>query len=66
MDSCLLILHDWANDLTLAEAEIDNERGVIHEEWRQGQGAMMRMYEQALPKAYQGGKYGHRLPIGTI
>ena len=66
VDSCLLILHDWANDLTLAEAEIDNERGVIHEEWRTGQGAMMRMYEQALPKAFEGCKYGHRLPIGTI
>ena len=66
VDSCLLILHDWANDLTLAEAEIDNERGVIHEEWRTRQGAMMRMYEQALPKAMEGSKYGHRLPIGTI
>ena len=66
VDSCLLILHDWANDLTLAETEIDNERGVIHEEWRTGQGAMMRMYEQALPKAFEGSKYGHRLPIGTI
>ena len=66
VDSCLLILHDWANDLTLAEAEIDNERGVIHEEWRTGQGAMMRMYEQALPKAFEGSKYGHRLPIGII
>ena len=66
VDSCLLILHDWANDLTLAEEEIDNERGVIHEEWRTGQGAMMRMYEQALPKAMEGSKYGHRLPIGTI
>ena len=66
VDSCLLILHDWANDLTLADEEIDNERGVIHEEWRTGQGAMMRMYEQALPKAFEGSKYGHRLPIGTI
>ena len=66
VDSCLLILHDWANDLTLAEEEIDNERGVIHEEWRTGQGAMMRMYEQVLPKAFEGSKYGHRLPIGTI
>ena len=66
VDSCLLILHDWANDLTLAEAEIDNERGVIHEEWRTGQGAMMRMYEQTLPKVFEGSKYGHRLPIGTI
>ena len=66
VDSCLLILHDWANDLTLDPKEIDNERGVIHEEWRTGQGAMMRMYEQALPKAFEGSKYGHRLPIGTI
>ena len=66
IDSCLLILHDWANDLTLDPKEIDNERGVIHEEWRSGQGAMMRMYEQAFPKAYEGSKYGHRLPIGTI
>ena len=66
VDSCLLILHDWANDLTLAEAEIDNERGVIHEEWRTGQGAMLRMYEQTLPKAMAGSKYGYRLPIGTI
>ena len=66
IDSCLLILHDWANDLTLSDEEIDNERGVIHEEWRTGQGAMMRMYEQALPKAFEGSKYGHRLPIGTI
>ena len=66
VDSCLLILHDWANDLTLDPKEIDNERGVIHEEWRQGQGAMMRMYEQVLPKTFEGSKYGHRLPIGTI
>ena len=66
VDSCLLILHDWANDLTLDPKEIDNERGVIHEEWRSGQGAMMRMYEKALPKAFEGSKYGHRLPIGTI
>ena len=66
IDSCLLILHDWANDLTLDPKEIDNERGVIHEEWRSGQGAMMRMYEQSFPKAFSGSKYGHRLPIGTI
>ena len=66
IDSCLLILHDWANDLTLDPKEIDNERGVIHEEWRSGQGAMMRMYEKTFPIMYAGSKYGHRLPIGTI
>ena len=49
VDSCLLILHDWANDLTLAPKEIDKERGVIHEEWRTRTGAMMRMYEKGIP-----------------
>ena len=32
VDSCLLILHDWANDLLLTDEDIDHERGVIHEE----------------------------------
>ena len=29
VDSCLLILHDWANDLTLNPKEIDSERNVL-------------------------------------
>ena len=43
VDSCLLILHDWADDLTLDPKEIDSERGVIHEEWRTSTNAMMRI-----------------------
>lgn len=66
IDSCLLILHDWANDLTLDNKEIDDERGVIREEWRTRQNPMMRMYEKLLPIAYPGSKYANRLPIGTI
>lgn len=66
VDSCLLILHDWANDLTLDPKEIDNERGVIHEEWRSRQNASMRMYDQILPKCYQGSKYAYRMPIGIM
>ena len=31
LDSCLLILSDWSNSLTLDPKEIDEERGVIHE-----------------------------------
>ena len=30
IDSCLWILRDWADGLTLAPEEIDKERGVIH------------------------------------
>ncbi len=66
VDSCLLILHDWSNDLTLDPVEIDKERGVIHEEWRTRTGAMMRMYERAFPIIYEGSRYGNRLPIGTM
>lgn len=66
IDSCLLILHDWSNDLALEDKEIDKERGVIHEEWRSRTGAMMRMYEKAFPTIYEGSKYAYRLPIGTM
>ena len=66
VDSCLLILHDWANDLTLDHEEIDKERKVIHEEWRTRTGAMMRMYEKVFPIMYKDNKYAYRLPIGTM
>ncbi|MDE6170706.1 MAG: insulinase family protein, partial [Duncaniella sp.] len=65
-DSCLLILHDWANDLTLDPKEIDKERGVIHEEWRRSNVGQMRVLERVLPDIYPTTKYGHRLPIGTM
>jgi zinc protease len=66
LDSCLLILHDWSHDLLLEDKEIDKERGVINEEWRMRNSAMMRMYEKALPEIYGNSRYGHRLPIGTM
>ncbi len=65
-DSCLLILHDWANDLLLEPTEIDKERGVIHEEWRRSNVGQMRILERILPEIYPTSKYGHRLPIGTM
>lgn len=66
VDSCLLILHDWADDLTLDPKEIDSERGVIHEEWRTSTGAQMRMLERMMPIMYPDSKYAYRLPIGTM
>lgn len=65
IDSCMLILHDWASALLLEDAEIDKERGVIHEEWRLGN-AITRMIEKHGPTIYPGSKYGERLPIGLI
>lgn len=66
IDSCLLVLHDWAGFVTLADKEIDAERGVITEEWRGGNNANMRMLTNALPKLYPNNRYGERLPIGTM
>lgn len=65
-DSCLLILHDWANDLTLDPKEIDKERGVIHEEWRRSMQGQMRIFERILPDLFPTTKYGRRLPIGIM
>ncbi|MDE5895241.1 MAG: insulinase family protein, partial [Muribaculum intestinale] len=65
-DSCLLILHDWADDLLLDPEEIDKERGVIHEEWRQSNVGQSRIIEQLLPVMYPDSKYAYRLPIGTM
>ncbi|MCH5347349.1 MAG: insulinase family protein [Muribaculaceae bacterium] len=65
-DSCLLILHDWANDLLLEPEEIDKERGVIHQEWRRTNVGQMRIIEQLLPVMYPNSPYGYRLPIGTM
>lgn len=66
IDSCLLILHDWADGLTLDPKEIDKERGVIHEEWRSGSGAFMRILEKNGEKFYPGSKYAKHLVIGTM
>ena len=66
LDSCLLILSDWAGNLTLDPKEIDEERGVIHEEWRLRTSASSRMFERNLPKLYPGSKYGVRYPIGLM
>ena len=66
IDSCLLILYDWADGLLLEKEEIEKERGVIHEEWRLRTSATMRMLERDLPALYPDSKYGHRMPIGLM
>jgi len=68
IDSCLLVLNDWSQFINLEPKEIDKERGVIHEEWRNRRTgmAMQRMMENVLPKIYKGSKYEDCLPIGNM
>jgi len=64
IDTCLMILADWSDFLTLDEAEIDKERGVILEEWRSRRNAQWRMMTQMLPVMYEGSMYAKRDIIG--
>jgi len=66
IDTSLLILHDWANDLLLTDEEIDAERGVIKEEWRTRQSGGMRILKKSLPTMFNHTKYAERMPIGLM
>jgi zinc protease len=60
------ILEDWAHRISLEGDEIDQERGVVIEEWRLGRGAAARISDQQLPIMFQGSRYAERLPIGDV
>jgi zinc protease len=60
------VLSDWAYQVSMDDAEIDKERGVITEEWRLGLGAEDRMMQKYIPVILKGSKYADRLPIGKV
>ena len=64
IDSALLVLHDWSSFISLEDTEIDAERGVIREEWRQGAGADRRMWKESNKLKYPGSQYAIRDVIG--
>ncbi|PYS58483.1 MAG: hypothetical protein DMF76_19070, partial [Acidobacteria bacterium] len=64
MDRALLVLEDWAHNLSFDPTEIEKERGVVMEEWRLGRGAGMRMLNKIFPVLLNGSRYADRLPIG--
>lgn len=64
VDSCLMILHDWCADATIDAKELEAERDVIVEEWRQKTTASASInLEMSL---YEGTRYKDRLPIGDM
>lgn len=61
------VLEDWAGYATLAEEEIEQERGVVVEEWRlREQSASGRIRNQILPVWLGGSRYDERMPIGDM
>jgi zinc protease len=66
IDSTLWVLHDWSGSLSLTDAEIDAERGVIREEWRTRRTSDFRLKMQTDPVLYKGSKYSKRDVIGDL
>jgi zinc protease len=64
LDKALLILEDWAHNVSFDPVEIDKERGVIIEEWRLRRGAAARMQDAQFPILLKGSRYAERIPIG--
>ena len=64
VDRSLLILEDFAQAVSFDPKEIDQERGVILEEWRLGLGADERINDMQFPLLLKGSRYADRLPIG--
>ncbi|MDR1975029.1 MAG: insulinase family protein [Bacteroidales bacterium] len=58
------VLEDWAHQASLEDSAIDDERGVIIEEWRGRLGASDRMMRKTFPVLFSGSLYANRLPIG--
>ena len=66
IDTALLALKDMAHYTSLTDEEIDNERGVIHEEWRTRRNANFRLNSAINPVMYEGSKFATRDIIGTL
>ena len=64
IDSALLVMHDWSCAVSLLAEEIDNERGVIREEWRTGADASRRMWKESQRLMFPGSQYAKRDVIG--
>ena len=66
LDTVLLMLRDLSSELNFDDRAIEEERGVIQEEWRMHADQTMRMYENTLPILLSGSRYAYRIPIGDM
>lgn len=64
MDSCLLLLRDWAGDATITDEDVEHERGVIVEEWRMKQ--TVSFGQQMINDLFSNSIYTQRMTIGDM
>ncbi len=66
LDNVLLMLKDLSCELNFDDRAIEEERGVVQEEWRMHADQTMRLYESTLPILLSGSRYAYRIPIGDM
>ena len=66
LDTVLLMLKDLSCELNFDDRAIEEERGVIQEEWRMNADQTLRLHENTLPILLSGSRYAYRIPIGDM
>ncbi len=64
-DSVLLVLKDWCNGLSLTEKDMNKERNIVIEEWRQRDNVDKRLTDAIATPIYNSSKYSYRNTIGN-
>ena len=64
IDTAFEILSDWAFAIVMDPEEVEQERGVVLEEWRTRRGAGARIQDLQYPVLFGESRYSERLPIG--
>ena len=64
MDSCLLLLRDWAGDAIIDAKDVESEHNVVVEEWRVRN--TVSFAQQLLNDIFGNSIYSKRLPIGDM
>lgn len=64
LDSCLLLMRDWASEVVITDKDVESERNVIVEEWRMRKASPSA--EQVLNEILNNSAYTKRSPIGDM
>lgn len=66
VNNAYLILKDWCNGISLTAKDVEKERQIIIEEWRQRGGLSRKISDAIAPFMYNNTKYAFRNVIGNI
>ncbi len=60
------VVNEWMNNLTILPQDVDNERGIVEEEWRRRLSPMLRLGDKKSAIEMVGSRYVLRDPIGDM